>query len=270
MSAWSWSGPLWRAGILEPSIAGASISDELPGVRALIAADPRFASLRAATTPAASKNDRSDAERLCRDLTRSLTGGDPTIAVPVAAATERFAGRMGWPLIRGESSSILARHESRAARPSLRFTLTIPNRPTAGLILTLRRDLHEPLGQLAFAIESLSHAVLAGDPSPDIRHVQTTELAPALRCYESALDFWIAANPPAPDDESPSPRLIRAAVAGAAIPPGSALYAAAAALRQVVPDRIRREALLPEQGETSALTQSRITVLTVRESPWDA
>lgn len=202
LDAWSWSGPLWRNGMVAGGLPGNRCGDELSKVYHRIDADPRFEPLRRVTRHATQalrtgeriaesgpeQSERHTDERaehayldlLCADLLKG--GADPGVSVPVVAAIDRFSAAHDLISVRGDADSLTQRIESKLARRAFSFGMPVLLRASGTVIARQRREMSAELDRLRAAILS----AFSGDPDGE------ETLRAAAATYAAAFDRWSA------------------------------------------------------------------------------
>lgn len=122
MESWSWSLPLWRAGVVVSAVEGDDASSDLRDVCESIDTDEAFADLRPLMKRSLFDDDHAYLDALAGDLLKG--GPDPAVSVPVAAALDRFASRHRLLVARSDPTSVAQRAES--ALSTRQFGIAIP------------------------------------------------------------------------------------------------------------------------------------------------
>lgn len=152
MDAWSWSLPLWHAGILSSSYAGADPMHDVRACRDSIVAVPQMTPFHDMLPCRSDPEPAAALARFARDI---LSGGpDPSLALPVAMGLDRFAARFGLIALRSEAASIAARVEHDSIRALARVALPVLVRCGARRIIAARAELEDALDPLRDALIS--------------------------------------------------------------------------------------------------------------------
>lgn len=160
MDVWSWSLPLWHAGILSSSYAGMDPMHDVRACRDSIVAVPQLTPFHDLLPGRADAEPEAALGRFARDI---LTGGpDPSLSLPVAMGLDRFAARFGLMTLRSQAASIAARAEHDSIRTIARAVLPVLVRCGARRLIAARAELEEVLGSLRDAIASGSAAAIRG------------------------------------------------------------------------------------------------------------
>lgn len=146
LESWSWSMPLWEAGVIGSEFEGEDAIDDIRAVLGEIETDDRFAAMRPLMHAALEGTGEFYLRRFADDLLKA--GPDPAISVPVAAGIDRFAGRLGFTVARGEPTSIAAKQESGLMRTIARFAMPALMQAGGQRLLVAREELRGELDAL--------------------------------------------------------------------------------------------------------------------------
>ena len=202
MDAWSWSAPLWDAGLIGSRLGEDDPRPEIERVLGEIADDPALAPLRPFVRTEAEPDPVRWLERVASDLMRG--GPDPGLCVPMSAAIDRFAARRGVAVVRAAPSSLAQRAEDRLARRVFAVAIPAFSQASSERLVETRDRLGTELDALREAC-SCAFASALGEqgPGPDVR-----EAADAYtRAFERQRDH-LTRTPDDPDD----PRIIASLV----------------------------------------------------------
>ncbi len=148
--AWSWSGPLWQAGVIRGEWdAAVPIDDIQRAAREIADGGGPLAGV-------VGDSPFEDTHAYLQAMSHDVMGGgrDPGVAVPVAIGLERFASRHGLAIIRGPGRSLSSKFEARSTRRITQVTTTMVVGADAGELLALRESAHEELSAFREAIHS--------------------------------------------------------------------------------------------------------------------
>ncbi|MEL6498516.1 MAG: hypothetical protein AAF937_03740 [Planctomycetota bacterium] len=151
LESWSWSMPLWQAGAIASDFEGDDAIDDIRAALVQIETDDRFAAMRPLMHAALEDTGEVYLRRFADDLLKA--GPDPAISVPVAAGLDRYAGRLGLIVVRGEPSSVAAKQESGLMRTIARFAVPALMQAGGQRLLVAREELRDELDALRDAID---------------------------------------------------------------------------------------------------------------------
>jgi hypothetical protein len=151
LESWSWSMPLWQAGVIASNFEGDDAIDDIRAALTQIETDDRFAAMRPLMHAALEDTGEVYLRRFASDLLKA--GPDPAISVPVAAGIDRFAGRLGLSVMRGEPSSIAAKQETGLMRTVARFAMPALMQAGGQRLLVAREELRDQLDTLRDAVD---------------------------------------------------------------------------------------------------------------------
>lgn len=160
MSAWEWSMPLWRVGVLQSSLDRDDASADVHAVNKRIAHDPAYLCLRTLMRAELLEDDTRYLEALARDLLKG--GPDPALSLPLVAAIDRFASRHEMPVARAHPVSVAQRAELGLGEAGAALAVPVLTQATAARIIHARQVLEEPLAALRNALDS---AIANPDPA---------------------------------------------------------------------------------------------------------
>lgn len=156
LESWSWSMPLWQAGVVASEFEGDDAIDDIRAAVVQIETDDRFAAMRPLMHAALEDTGEFYLRRFADDLLKA--GPDPAISVPVAAGIDRFAGRLGLSVVRGEPTSIAAKQEAGLMRTVARFAMPALMQAGGQRLLVAREELCDELNALRDTIDEGSEA----------------------------------------------------------------------------------------------------------------
>ncbi|MEX2217855.1 MAG: hypothetical protein WD749_03770 [Phycisphaerales bacterium] len=245
IQSWSWTVPLWTAGVVGAAAAGADSLDDVRAACARIAGEPRFSPLRALMRPELFESEEHYLDSVARDLLKA--GPDPAITVPMAAAMDRFAARHGLVVMRSDPQSIVQRAEEQLGRRAFAVALPVLLQASAERLLAARELLAPELADLRHALA----AFVEGAPSlaPEDLAQPQAELALAARAYASA--FAESRDDLLAPDEDDELRALDGTIAltGLILPGDAVLTSSVAAVRTLSPAPARiGAAAAPERG----------------------
>ncbi|MEM1422445.1 MAG: hypothetical protein AAGH64_00420 [Planctomycetota bacterium] len=180
--AWSWSGPLWREGVLTPAFDGAGPLDDVGDVCDEIGAVDAWAPIRPMIAPRLFDDTRAQLEAVSRDLI--LGGVNPGVSIPVSCGVARFAARTGALMFRSPASSTVTKLEARSTSIGARCAVPVLDGVDARTLLAMRETLAATLGPLRDAMdETVATLRSAGVTEDDLRGVERGVLMPAAEAY---------------------------------------------------------------------------------------
>ena len=154
MEAWSWSLPLWHAGVIRAASPSEDAMTEIRRVRSEIETDDRFAPMRPLMHAVLERTDDGYLNAFAADLLKA--GPDPAIGVPVSAGLDRFAAARGLIVVRGEPASIAARQELAELSVDARVAVPILTRTNGQRLVVARAELEPWLDELRDAVDEWS------------------------------------------------------------------------------------------------------------------
>jgi hypothetical protein len=236
MESWRWSGPLWQSGVLSSDLEGERASDELDRVYTDIDDQDAFSALRPLTRGAVQRRAESADRSLDALAADVLKGGpDPGISIPINAAIDRFAVRMGGCVVRGGASSLAQRAESRLSRRVFSVALPILLRAGGARIERHRVDLSTELGALRDAINVCRDCSPIDDPEPPCSSSElgeaVAEVAGATKAYVAAFNDWSPFGARGDDENHERVTSGYVSITGVTMPSDAVLRSSRAAMR---------------------------------------
>lgn len=219
VDAWSWSVPLWQAGVIGASHAGDDPAHAVHAVARDIHEREHLADLRPFLRHAPDADDAHWLDAIARDLLKG--GPDPALVVPVIAALDRLCAHSAIPAVRSAPASLAEKAEARLARPL--FRVAVP-----ALVACSAERLLEARDALAAPLRSLRLAVLDATAGEAAR-VREAGAAYA-RAFEAARDDLTRPE----DDDLPRVRHAMLALEGVRLPADAALRSSVAAARSAL------------------------------------
>lgn len=163
VESWSWSVPLWNAGVLTAELQGCSPSESVQEAHADIMSRVEFSSIR--PLRAEYPDESSYLHALAHDLLRG--GPDPALTIPVAAGLDRFASLHQLAVARSQPASLAQRHEERLWKQLASIAVPVLLEGRAERLLDARELLDMELGALRAAMEG----EIAGEGDSELRSV---------------------------------------------------------------------------------------------------
>lgn len=253
LDAWSWTGPLWRGGLVRAAGSGRALADMIARSRAELTADPALTAAHSVLGTIAD-DETAFVEALSRDLIRG--GSDPALSLPLVSVAERLAAESESALICGDAAGLIWKPRL-GAGPALSFSIPLPLGASGDELLNWRESLASPLTSLR---ESLAEAVTYARAARLNGHATAVRLA--AESYATAFR-----SSPVAEARNTSGRPSEAMISLSITPSGQAVRDAVARLSRVAPQRARRE--LSASESTIAARTRPIAVLRVRPSAWD-
>ena len=167
MSTWSWTIPLWKAGIIANELDGANAVHDMHAISGMVDHDETLAPLRRFMHSELYEDERAYLSALAADVLKG--GPDPGINVPVAAGLDRFAARHDLFVARAQPTSVVQVTEARMGESLGSVALPILLQADADRILHAREVLAGPLDALWTAYASVNDA----DGSDSLREAAT-------------------------------------------------------------------------------------------------
>ena len=179
MESWSWTMPLWEAGVLSSTCDNDDVASEMREVAQRLCQDEAYLPLRPLLREQLYESDHTYLSSLGADLVKG--GPDPGITVPLSAGLDRFARRHSCFVARALPVSVVQKAEASLAHPLFAAAVPVFMQASADHIL-LARDLLEPqLHRLREQINRFSTGnIEPGDAS--------AALSTAARDYAQAFD----------------------------------------------------------------------------------
>ncbi|MEM1071220.1 MAG: hypothetical protein AAGB48_02785 [Planctomycetota bacterium] len=152
LEAWSWSIPLWHAGVIDAQSSGSDAAAAVRRCESMIESEDAFAPLRPLVPGVHSRDDDAMLGHFAADLLKS--GPDPAFGIPVAAGLDRLAAEQGFIAAREGPSSLASRAESAMLRPIVRIAIPYLSQASGQRLLAVRADLADELDALRDATEA--------------------------------------------------------------------------------------------------------------------
>lgn len=241
VESWSWSVPLWNAGVLCAEVEGLSVGEAVQEAHGEIMARAEYAEIRPLL--AEFPDEQSYLQALAHDLLRG--GPDPALTIPMAAGLDRFAGRHEMVVVRGHPVSLAQRHEERLWQSLATVALSVLIEGRAERLLEAREKLEPELIALRDALAETG----AGSREADVRGAATA--------YRRAFDR-AAANLGEPDPDEVRVVIGEVSVRMVEMPGDAALLASARAVAS-----LSREAA-PAHPGVIALARGRTVSMVIR------
>ncbi len=253
LDAWSWTIPLWHAGVMRAAVEGDCPQHEVRSVERDLREDPKLKLAASALKPGFFEKDQEYLTSVCADILKG--GADPGVTTLVAAALDRFCSRRGYVGVRAGpgprgTPSVVHRGEQALSAKLFGVAIPMPVQASGAWVCALREGLKNELAGLRGAIAG----ALAGEPHEPL-HAATVR-------YTDAFTRWRRDMAPPVTDDDLGRRVVDATVSitGATLPADAALRASAAAIRA---------SGLAKPGATGAPTPppaspERISILTIR------
>lgn len=190
--SWSWSVPLWKAGVLGGEYGGLSPEVDVVEATRHIQRDAGCVSIRHFLHEHG--DERAYLTALANDLMKG--GPDPGISLPVAAGLDRFAARTGCVVARGAAASLAQRAEASLAVPVFNVVVPVFVQATAERVLHYREVLAEEVARLGAAVEPLasSGAGGSGETASLARDVQASAAALAAAFETTREELFLGAS----------------------------------------------------------------------------
>ncbi len=154
MNTWTWTVPLWKAGVILSELDGHSPVAEMQAVSTQVEHDEHLAPLRRFMHAELYEDERAYLSAVAADLLKG--GPDPGINVPVAAAIDRFATRHRAIVARPQPSSVVQQTEARMGERLAAIALPVLIQADADRILHAREVLADVLQPLWAGFEALA------------------------------------------------------------------------------------------------------------------
>lgn len=180
LDSWSWSMPLWQAGVIDSAHAGDDAAADLEAVWDKIASDDRYLSLRPFMHPGLENDRKQLIEAVAADVLKG--GPNPAICVPLAAGLDRFAARHRFIVARAAPTSVAQRAEARLGEPLVTTVIPLLQQATARQLLDARHLLSTPLAawRTALSREGAPTRSEIGDAAADLQRAFPACLAQLL------------------------------------------------------------------------------------------
>lgn len=218
MKSWTWTVPLWKAGLLTTDLDGRSPEHDIWDATRSIERDAAYLPLRHFFHQHDHEDPRTYLTALANDLMKG--GPDPGISLPVAAGLDRFAARTRCVVARAAASSLAQRAEASLAAPVASLVVPIFVQASAVRILHYREVLEDQIARFSSSIDRLSHSLEDAKALPALlRDAQAAAAALTAAFDHSRNDLLMSA---ADDDVRP----VEGAVSIAAVSlPADAVFA---------------------------------------------
>ena len=208
LDSWSWSMPLWRAGVIDSAHAGDDAAADLEAVWDKIAADDRYISLRPFMHLRLESDRRQLIEAVAADVLKG--GPNPAVCVPLAAGLDRFAARHRLVVARAAPTSVAQRAEALLGEPLVTTVVPLLQQATAEQMLDARRLLATPL--------TAWRAALAREDGPT-----RSQIGDAAAALERAFPACLAQLTATADPSDPPIMWGPVSIAIATLPPDAVL-----------------------------------------------
>lgn len=151
IESWSWTLPLWEAGLLMTDVNGSTPDDHILAVSQRVQTDDRYTELRPLLTAS-----MLDEDRIMRNVARDvLRGGpDPAISVPLNAGLDRFAVIHDAIVMRSAPSSVAQQAEARFGTKIFSVVVPMLLQASARRIIEFREVMSPVRHQIAQSLES--------------------------------------------------------------------------------------------------------------------
>jgi hypothetical protein len=153
MRSWSWSEPLWRAGVMTGSLEGEDASADVAEASRQLGEDEALASLRPLVRDMLGDDEGLFLSRLARDVLKG--GPDPGLSLPMAAGLDRFAARLGALVARAHPTSVAQKAEMTLARFPRSVAAPVLLQADAARVLHARDVLRQELDGLREAVSAV-------------------------------------------------------------------------------------------------------------------
>ena len=160
MNTWSWTVPLWQAGVLAAEHEGQSAVADMQAVSGRVESDELLAPLRRFMHSELYQDEQAYLSAVAADLLKG--GPDPGINVPVAAGIDRFATRHQLLVARAQPTSVVQVAESRMGERLDSIALPVLLQADADRILHAREVLADVLEGLWDAYDDLTDEIEDG------------------------------------------------------------------------------------------------------------
>lgn len=146
MSTWSWTAPLWKAGVIISELEGQNAVEDMQAVSGLVDRDEQLAPLRRFMHSELYEDERAYLSAVAADLLKG--GPDPGINVPVAAGLDRFASRHQIMVARAQPTSVVQVAEARMGESLGAVAVPVLLQADADRLLHARDVLADAIGSL--------------------------------------------------------------------------------------------------------------------------
>jgi len=160
MNSWSWTVPLWQAGVMIAEHEGQTAVADMQAVSGRVESDELLAPLRRFMHSELYQDEQAYLSAVAADMLKG--GPDPGINVPVAAGLDRFATRHQMLVARAQPSSVVQVAESKMAQRIEAVALPVLLQADADRILHAREVLADVLEGLWDAYDDLTDDITGG------------------------------------------------------------------------------------------------------------
>jgi hypothetical protein len=160
MNSWSWTVPLWQAGVMIAEHEGQTAVADMQAVSGRVESDELLAPLRRFMHTELYQDEQAYLSAVAADMLKG--GPDPGINVPVAAGIDRFATRHQMLVARAQPSSVVQVAESKMGERLEAIALPVLLQADADRILHAREVLADVLEGLWDAYDDLTDDIPDG------------------------------------------------------------------------------------------------------------
>lgn len=244
IESWSWTRPLWDAGVLASGFEGDDASEDVRTVALELAHDERLADLRPMLPRVPDEDEGRMLQAIAHDLLRS--GPNPTISLPVAAGLDRFAARHALVCVRSGAASVAQKLESSLNTRLGAAAVPVLVQASAERMLEVRERLQPQRLDLAGALAELF------EPSGDAGLTRSVRALAAsyAATFEAVLPDLLR---PDPDADAPPVRWAQVAVEAVTLPVDAVLRSSVAAARKASGRSGASTAVQDQQGRCAAV-----------------
>jgi len=186
MKSWTWTVPLWKAGLLTTDLDGRSPEHDIWDATRSIERDAAYLPLRHFFHQHDHEDPRTYLTALANDLMKG--GPDPGISLPVAAGLDRFAARTRCVVARAAASSLAQRAEASLAAPVGSLVVPVFVQANAHRILHYREVLEDQIARFNASIDRLSHSLDEPKAQPALLRDAQAAAAALSAAFEQARD----------------------------------------------------------------------------------
>ncbi|MEM7621875.1 MAG: hypothetical protein AAF235_01570, partial [Planctomycetota bacterium] len=161
MDSWRWAMPFFVEGVVQSSIDGEDIADDVRAAWSRIRCDDGLAVLRPLMHDDWFDDDRTYLAALTRDVVRG--GPDPSVSIPVAAGVDSFAARHGVPVARPAPASVVQKIEARRWERGASVVVPVLVQGSADRVLEAREMFEAELDELRAALDHTLDSFAADD-----------------------------------------------------------------------------------------------------------
>jgi hypothetical protein len=250
MKSWTWTAPLWRAGVLAAELDGQSAVADMHEVFTQVSRDHHLAPLRHFMHEGIADDEHRYLNAVAADVLKG--GPDPGISIPVIAGLDRFATRHQLLVARPQPTSVVQVNEAKVGLSLGAVAVPVLLQADADRILHAREVMSDVLEDLWTAYANLDQAAceLEGGVlvSPGVPAQEAAEVTKAAAAYATAYES--RREDITDDSESDEVRLVEgtARVAAIRMPTDVVLrssLAAVAGLRKQPPNGQAPAGLVP-------------------------